>query len=278
MQKKQEAGVAPAAYRESLWNTRTYDYLSMDLPAVHFVLNRVESSYYYEAPRIAPTKLIGIPAFGNPCTKNAFEHFMWIQNKIREYRGKDPKNAPDWILISQSTSMLSDLGLIKRLSALQPETCLAGAFGFNQVRADGKWWNIGSGDVTRGNYVQANIETLEWDYVRGKDFHESDRYRTLIIHGPFIAVRGSFFMQLDFTACARGYQGGGYWHMMAELSMMCAGLGKKAATLKTHSMQYDSMKPHIDTDTFKNDHKFFVEKWIDYLPVLQPDTLTKRKL
>lgn len=164
---KKELGIRTP--KQSKFPTQSDDFLSKPISdrAIHVILNQHMSKIYLDGVDIAPRILMGIPAFNKQCKKNAFEHLVRVQEKIREYRGNDPKSAPKWIIISNDSSMLHDRNLISRLEELKDTTHVAAPYGFSQIRASGRWFNLDPSDVYRGCYAQGNMNNIEWGYING---------------------------------------------------------------------------------------------------------------
>lgn len=270
---KKDAGVSTQA-KQSKYQTRSDYFLSEPLRALNVILNHKETEIYKDGADPCQRLLMGHRAYGNVCKRNAFEHFVNLQKKLAEYRGADPTNAPPWIIFSNDTSLIGDRNIITRLEELKPNTGVAGSYGFERVRQSGRWFDLTAEDQDhiRGSYVQGSLESIDWDYVVGHRFKQSPKYRVLIAHGPFVAIRGSLFMQIDFTEASEKYQSG-FWHYMAELSMECYKRQLMVATIKTNSIQYDNMSTYIGTQPFETDQLLFASRWQKYLPAAIP-TLT----
>jgi hypothetical protein len=237
---KKELGIRTP--KQSKFPTQSDDFLSKPVSdrAIHVILNQHMSKIYLDGVDIAPRILMGIPAFNKQCKKNAFEHLVRVQEKIREYRGNDPKSAPKWIIISNDSSMLHDRNLISRLEELKDTTHVAAPYGFSQIRASGRWFNLDPSDVYRGCYAQGNMNNIEWGYINGIGYEDVTRRRVLIAHGPFIAVRGETFMSIDFKNMSEHMESG-YYHYMADISLECHKRGYLIAQIKSMSSQYDDI-------------------------------------
>jgi hypothetical protein len=265
---KREMGLRSG--RQSRYHTRSHDYLATSVSdrALHIVLNHITSEIYKDGADICPRILMGIPAFGNKCKMNVFERLKLAQDKIRNARGEDPLKAPKWILISNDTSMIMDRNLLSRLEELKPTTYAAGAYGFQRIRASGKWYEIpdpGEQKYLRGCYIQANTENKNWDFIVGNKFKEMTRDQILIVHGPFIALRGELFMSIDFTPLVDTVEGG-FYHYMAEISMECCRRKVAVAQLKTIAAQFENINDVKETLEFQHDQAFFASKWQGFLP------------
>jgi len=256
--------------KQSKFSTRSHDFLkeSGTDRALHIVLNNKMTEIYKDGADICPRILMGIPAFGKKCTKSVFEHLITVQEKIKVARGEDPNKAPGWIIINNDTSMIMDRNILSRLEELKPNTHIAGAYGFEKIRASGKWYQLDNPDeqkTLRGCYVQASTENNRWDFIVGHLFKNADRYRVLIVHGPFIAIRGATFMTIDFTDMLDNYQKG-FFHYMAEISMECHKRKLIAAQIKTVSAQFENINKMKEDSEFQHDQSYFASKWQPFLP------------
>lgn len=260
--------------KQSKFSTRADHFLADDLRAVNIVLNHKQSGIYIDGADPCPRLLMGHPAYGNVCKRNAFEHFVNLQKKIREFRGEDPKNAPAWIIFNNDTSLISDRNIVTRLDELRPSTGVASAYGFEKIRAHGRWYDITEADQSniRGCYIQGHMDKIDWDFVVGSQFKQSPRYRIVIAHGPFVAIRGELFMNIDFTDAAEKYDGG-FYHYMAEFSMECVKRGFSVATVKTTAIQYDNLMLARGTEQFEKDQSIFTSRWQGNLPNAIPSLI-----
>lgn len=265
---KKEMGIRRG--KQSKFPTRSHDFLGEKQSdrAIHIVLNNQMTEVYKDGADICPRILMGIPAFGKKCTKSAFEHLITVQEKIKLVRGDDPKKAPEWIIINNDTSMIMDRNLLSRLEELKSNTQVVGAYGFEQIRASGKWYQLDNPKeqlTLRGCYIQSNMDNNNWDFIVGNQFKNSDKYRVLIVHGPFIAVRGELFMQIDFTDMVDNYKGG-FFHYMAEISMECYKRKLMIGQIKTVSAQFENINKMKEDPDFQHDQSYFASKWQPYLP------------
>lgn len=235
---------------------------------IHVVMSTQGTEIYKDGADIAPRLLMGREYWGKKCKLNAFNHLITVQEKIISARGENPKNAPDWILISNDTSIISDRYLLKRLEELKPNTHAVGAYGFERIRASGKWYQVdGTTEqiYLRGCYMQGNLKDINWDFIVGSKFKDRPKSRVIIVHGPFIAVRGETFMTIDFTAMAKNMKGG-FFHYMADISMECLKRGLSAGQVKTIAGQYENIHDVKETPDFKHDQSYFASKWQSLLP------------
>lgn len=266
---KKDAGIRPP--KQSKYPTRSHTFLTEATSdrAIHAVLNHKMTNIYKDGADIAPRILMGIPGFGKECKKNAFEHLVTLQNKIRESRGDNPTKAPQWIILSNDTSMIMDRNMLSRLEELKPSTVVAGAYGFEIVRASGVWYNPAQNEqeFLRGCYVQSNMENTEWDFIVGHEFKRYTKAKTVLIHGPFIAVRGEVFMTIDFSDMASNMKGG-FFHYMAHISMECHKRNQIAAQIKTVSAQFEKIGDMADDEMFEYDQSLFTSTWQDQLPII----------
>lgn len=262
--------------KQSKYNTRSHSFLgeSQSDRAIHVVLNQHQTETYKDGADFAPRILMGIPGFGKTCKKNAFQHLMVVQEKIREHRGENPANAPKWIIISNDTSLILDRNILSYLDgngdpkkALNPTTHVAAPYGFQDIRASGRWYDIeGLPDYNcRGCYVQGNLNDSDWNFIVGSEFGSRPKSRVTIGHGPFIAVRGETFMQIDFSMMAENCIGG-FFHYMADISMECVSRGLVVAQVKALSWQFDNITSHKNDDELLNDQSYFTSKWQSMLP------------
>lgn len=255
--------------KQSKFNTRSHKFLAEAVSdrAIHVVLNQSQSDIYKDGVDLCPRIMMGIPGFGKPSKKSAFIHLATLQEKIKDARGENPANAPKWIIITNDTSMLNDRNLITRLEALKPTTHAASAYGFQEIRASGRWYDIEGlpSYNLRGCYIQGSMTDINWDFIVGAEFKEQPRRRVMIAHGPFIAVRGETFMQIDFTDMADNCKGG-FYHYMADISMECASRGLMVAQIKSSCTQFDNVTAHLTEDDFLNDQSYFTSKWQSMLP------------
>ena len=271
---KKELGIRTP--KQSKFPTQSDDFLSKPISdrAIHVILNQHMSKIYLDGVDIAPRILMGIPAFNKQCKKNAFEHLVRVQEKIREYRGSDPKSAPKWIIISNDSSMLHDRNLISILEELKDTTHVAAPYGFSQIRASGRWFNLDPSDVYRGCYAQGNMNNIEWGYINGIGYEDVTRRRVLIAHGPFIAVRGETFMSIDFKNMSEHMESG-YYHYMADISLECHKRGYLIAQIKSMSSQYDDIMKVFSSSDVQVDHAYFTSKWQSILPISIVERKTK---
>jgi hypothetical protein len=262
--------------KQSKFSTRSDHFLGDKLEAVQIILNNKQTGIYNDGADFCPRLLMGHPAYGNACKKNAFEHLVNLQKKICEFKGDNPKEAPDWIILCNDTSLIADRNLIPRLKELLPTTGAAAAYGFEKIRASGRWYEMTEQDQSfvRGCYIQANTTDTNWDFIVGNQFKQSPRYRIFIAHGPFIAVRGELFMTIDFKDCVDRYDGG-FYHYMAEISMECAKRGLGIASLKTNATQYDNLMTYRGEEQFEKDQLLFTSRWQNMLPNAIPSRLVK---
>lgn len=266
-QTKKKLGIRTS--KQSKFNTRSHEFLGLPVSdrAIHVVMNQHRSDIYKDGVDICPRILMGIPGFGNASKKNAFNHLATIQEKIKTARGDNPANAPKWIIISNDSSMLNDRNLITRLEELNPTTHVAGAYGFQEIRASGRWYDV-EGFPThnfRGCYIQGAMDDINWDFIVGHEFKIKPKNRILIVHGPFIAVRGETFMQMDFNEMSENCKRG-FYHYMADISMQCATRGLIVAQIKSSCMQFDNVTSHRDDEEMMNDQSYFTSKWQSILP------------
>lgn len=270
---KKEVGIGGNP-KQSKFSTRADHFLADNLRAVNIVLNHKQSGIYIDGADPCPRLLMGHPAYGNACKRNAFEHFINLQKKIKEFRGEDPKNAPGWIIINNDTSLIADRNIVTRLDELRSSTGVASAYGFEKIRAHGRWYDITENDQSniRGCYIQGHMDKIDWDFVVGSQFKQSPRYRIVIAHGPFVAIRGELFMSIDFNDAAEKYDGG-FYHYMAEFSMECIKRGFSVATVKTTAIQYDNLMLVRGTESFEKDQSIFTSRWQNLLPNAIPSLI-----
>lgn len=263
---KKELGIRTP--KQSKFPTQSDDFLSKPVSdrAIHVILNQHMSKIYLDGVDFAPRILMGIPAFNKQCKKNAFEHLVRVQEKIREFRGNDASNAPKWIIISNDSSMLHDRNLIPRLEELKDNTHVAAPYGFSQIRSSGRWFNLDKNDVYRGCYAQGSMESIDWSYIYGMGYEEISRRRILIAHGPFIAIRGETFMTIDFKDMA-DHMSSGYYHYMADISLECHKRGYLIAQIKSMASQYDDIMKVFSSSDIQVDHAYFTSKWQSILPI-----------
>jgi hypothetical protein len=264
---KKQLGIRPP--KQSKFSTRAHDFFgdSQTDRALHVVLNHRETKIYLDGADICPRVLMGIPAFGRSCKKNAFEHLIAVQEKLKGARGENPRNAPEWIIISNDTSIILDRNLLPSLAELKPTTHVAGAYGFEDIRPSGKWYQVDAADqpFTRGCYIQGDLNNTNWDFIVGSKFKESPRYRISIVHRPFIAVRGEHFMQYDFTDASENMSKG-FFHYMAQISLECIKRGGMVAQIKTICGQYENIHDNKSDPDFINDQSYFASTWQSLLP------------
>lgn len=262
-------GLGIRTTKQSKFNTRSHQFLSEAVSdrAIHVILNQHRSDIYKDGVDICPRILMGIPGFGNSSKKNAFNHLITVQEKIKTSRGDNPSNSPKWIIISNDSSMLNDRNLITRLDELNPSTHVAGAYGFQEIRASGRWYDVEGFPLHnfRGCYMQGVMDDINWDFIVGHEFKTKPKNRVLIIHGPFIAIRGETFMQLDFTDMANNCISG-FYHYMADISMQCSARGLIVAQIKSSCMQFDNITAHRTDEDMINDQSYFTSKWQSNLP------------
>ena len=266
-QAKKEMGIRGG--KQSKYPTRSHSFLGEAISdrAIHVVLNQSRSEVYKDGADVCPRIMMGIPAYNKPSKKNAFEHLIALQEKIKDARGENPKNAPKWIIISNDSSMIMDRNIITRLEELRPTTHAAGAYGFESIRASGRWYQVDASDQSglRGCYLQGNMDSVDWDFIVGSKFRESPRYRIQIVHGPFIAIRGETFMTIDFTDMAENTKKG-FYHYMADISMECYKRGLMCAQIKTACMQFDNITMNLNDADVQHDQSYFTSRWQSELP------------
>lgn len=264
---KKELGIRRP--KQSKFSTQKHSFLGepMSDAGIHVLLNAEYTEIYADGADFAPRIFLPRPAYGNKSNKNAFNHLITIQEKIRENRGDKPEDAPEWIIISNDTSMIMDRNLLPRLKELRSTTHAAAPYGFQTIRSNGRWYEIRENDQNhiRGCYIQGNKENTDWDFVIGADFKKSPRWRVVIGHGPFIAVRGESFMKIDFSYMAENTQYG-FHHYMADISMEIHKMKLKVAQVKSSCMQFDTIREHREEDKFKHDQAVFTTKWQSNLP------------
>lgn len=265
---KKEKGVRPG--KQSKYPSRGDEFISTEKRAIHVVMttnNDDGGELYKEGADICPRLKKGSAHFGKACKKNAFELLNEAQDKMAEYRGDDPNLAVPWVIISNDTSVIADPFLVTRLDSLLEGTGIAAPYGYGKIRTSGRWYDITPSDQSAifGQYAQGSIEDVDWDFVVGREYKQSPKYRILIAHGPFIAVRGSLFMHMDFKEAAKKYTRG-FTHYMAEISMQAMKLGYAAASIKSMSIQYDSIDNYKNSKEFELDQKYFTSKWQGDLP------------
>lgn len=262
---KTELGIRPP--KQSKFPTQSDDFLSKPASdrAVHVILNQHMSKIYLDGVDFAPRILMGIPAFNKQCKKNAFEHLIRMQEKIREFRGSDPSKAPKWIIISNDSSMIQDRNLLSRLEECKENTHVVAPYGFSQIRASGRWFNLDNNDSHFGCYIQGKMDSNEWKFVSGINYI-GPRTRILIAHGPFIAVRGETFMKLDFKEMSEHMELG-YYHYMADISLECHKRGLLTATIRTVATQHDDIMDMFSSREVQVDHAYFTSKWQPKLPI-----------
>lgn len=231
---KKKMGIRPA--KQSKFATRNHSFIGepMSDAGIHVVLNANYTEVYADGADFVPRIFLPIPAFGNRSKKNAFQHLISIQEKIKENRGDKPSNAPKWIIISNDTSMILDRNLLTRLNELMPTTHAAAPYGFQSIRSNGRWYEINSNEQNniRGCYMQGYKDSTDWDFVIGSDFKQNPKWRILIGHGPFIAIRGESFMNIDFSYMAENSKFG-FHHYMADISMEIHKMKHKIAQIKS---------------------------------------------
>lgn len=242
---------------------------------VYIILNQHRSDIYKDGVDPLPRLLLGIPAWNKSCTKNAFEHLINVQKKLKDARADNPKGYPEWIIISVDSSLVMDRDLVNRLNTLKPETHIAGAYGFRSCPRSGAWFDPAPDTPDtefRGCYIQGSMDNLNWHFNVGSGFKDRDRCPVTIIHGPYIAVRGATFMDLNFNTFASKMKGG-FYHFMADISMQLHGRFLKAekrnyfaAQISSPCMQYDNIRNHMDKADFIHDQSLFVSKWQKFLP------------
>jgi hypothetical protein len=273
---KKKSGVRPG--KQSKHSTRSDTFLADNnesLPALHIVLaTEHQSEIYKDGADICPRLKKGSAHFGKACKRNAFELLKEAQDKIKEQRGDNPEHIP-WIIISNDTSMITDRKIVSRLSKLRENTVIAAPYGFSKVRTSGRWFDVTEADqpTIRGCYTQGMLDGDKNDFIVGHRYKQSDRYRILIAHGPFIAVRGEMFMKLDFKDAAKNYTRG-FHHYMADISMQVVKLGNHqlaAASIQTLAIQEDTHLNHLPTDEFELDQRYFASRWQEQLPNATPE-------
>lgn len=263
--------------KNSRFPTRSNDFLNDPISdrGIYLILNQHRTDIYKEGVDQCPRVMLGIPAYNNPCTKNAFEHLQNFQDKLKVIRKDNPAGQPKWIIISTDSAMISDRNILSRLDTLRPTTHIAGPYGFQSCPRSGTWFDPAPGTPEsefRGCYMQGNMDNLNWHFNVGAGFKDHDRYKVALIHGPFIAIRGTTFMQLDFKRLSLKMKGG-FYHFMADISMQIyeksVQCGKKdffAAQISSPCMQFDNIRNHMNNADFAFDQALFVSRWQKVLP------------
>lgn len=262
---KTELGIRPP--KQSKFPTQSDDFLSKPASdrAIHVILNQHMSKIYLDGVDFAPRIMMGIPAFNKQCKKNAFEHLMRVQEKIKEFRGNDPTKAPKWIVISNDSSMIQDRNILSRLEECKENTHVVAPYGYSQIRSSGRWFSLDTNDAHYGCYIQGKMDNNSWKFVSGMDY-VGPRNRVLIAHGPFIAVRGETFMKLDFKEMSEHMELG-YYHYMADISLECHKRGLLTATIRSIATQYDEIANVFSGSEVQVDHAYFTSKWQSKLPI-----------
>lgn len=259
---KKSEGIRPG--KQSSYPTRGDAYLNSNLKALHIVMHN-QCEIYKHGADVCHRMVVGAPHYGKPCVKNAFQLLMDVQDKLREKIGNSQKDYPKWIIISSGSSTIEDKDLLSRLDDLKDTTHCVGPFGFESIKPNGRFFEP-IPEHTRGYYAQGDINSISWDFVIGNGFKNSDKYRIVCVYGPFIAIRGSTFMSMDFSLMAEKCESG-FQHFMVDISLECLKRGHVIGTIKTMSKQYDHIRNYIDTPEFKTDQAFFYEKWKSFFPV-----------
>ncbi len=113
------------------------------------------------------------------------------------------------------------------------------------------------------------MDNIDWYFVVGHEFKQKPRYRIVIAHGPFVAIRGPLFMTIDFSEQADKYESG-FFHYMAELSMECYTRSIPIASVKTTAFQFDSLSSVKGSEQFEKDQLLFTSRWQKKLPAAIP--------
>ena len=247
--------------------TANSNYIFNAIRGLRVILHDSNSTIYQDGIDSYPRKLMGISAYGKECTRNAFEHLMNLQELLLEGRGKKAEDAIPWLVISNTTSYLADRNILTKLEALKPSTGIACAYGSEFIRSSGRWYDVLPADQPRirGHYYQCNTENTDEDVVIGHEYKKSQRYRILIADGPFIAIRGALFNQINFKEAAKNYEGG-FYHYMADLSMEAYARGFATAAIHTIAVQFKDPHALIGTEGFEKDQKVFTARWQKQLP------------
>jgi hypothetical protein len=229
----------------------------------HFVMQFNYTEIYKDGADICPRIVLGQKHFNKKSNQNAFHRLRQAQDRMRELV---TDGNPEWIIVSNDTSMITDRNLLARLNTLNKDTVLVGPYGFTEIRSMGKFYNVRDIDTVRGAFAQCSMDNLDWSYLVGKDFAQKDKFRVAILYGPFIAMRYDFFMGIDFEFMAKNTTKGNF-HYMADLSMEANVKGKLVGVIKTQCQQYDRIGNYFDDESFINDQMAFVTKWQDKLPI-----------
>lgn len=261
---KKKAGIRPG--KQSKFPTRSDDFLKPGLKSLHVVMYTKESEIYKDGADFAPRMIIGTPAYGKKCKLNAYERLIKAQEKIKETIGDKNSDYPNWVIISSDSSMIMDRNILSRLGELKEQTHCAGAYGFENIGASGKWYNNDNQEEVRGAYIQGDMKSNVWDHIVGYQFKNSIKYKITVVHGPFIAVRGVTFMKINFHEMAKKYKYG-FNHYMADISLECVDRGFFVATIKTVAMQFDKIQNYFQDKDFEHDQALFTSKWQKLLPI-----------
>ena len=245
--------------------------------AIQVVISRDNSKVYSDSVVFAPRAVFGQARFGHESMRNAFDMLNDFQCQVKEHNGQRLDEAPEWIVIQTSKDIILDRNIVARLKELNDTTGAACAFGYDRINMDGNMWfypSPNTANYSRGYYVQGNENNIEWNHVFGTDPKNSKKYRILIGAGPFIAIRGRIFYQINFEELTREFYSG-FCHLLPTLSMEIWKLGSPIAQISTLSMQFDNNERHIDDDEFIMDHEVFMKRYGKYFPLTIMDKFLK---
>lgn len=273
---KERVGNNQKRLKQSKFPTRSDDFLRDNLKALHIVFNhgrenieKHENEIYTNGIDFTARKAIGVRHFGRENRINVFQRLVELQDTIRKYKGNGSQNFPQWFIFSNVTSIILDVNILDRLDSLKPTTAAVGAFGFKKINKNGRFFEPDSINETCGCFLQADLNSNNFDYIVGHEFIKNPKTKVAIIHGPIICIRGPVFMSIDFIPLASKCKFG-YYHYMADMSLECLSRGFVCGTIKTITEQFDNVKNHVGENDFKHDHAIFLEKWKEHLPIQIP--------
>jgi hypothetical protein len=230
----------------------------------HLVMQFHYTEIYKDGADICPRIVLGQKHYNKKSNKNAFIRLQEAQTRMRDLvKGED---RPEWIVISNDTSMITDRNLLARLNTMKSTTGAVGPYGFTSIRQSGKFFSVESAEHVRGAFAQCSMDGLDWSYLVGKDFSKASKFRAMVLYGPFIAVRYDLFMDIDFTYMAENAKKGNF-HYMADISMEVNKRKQLVGVISTQCQQYDRISNYFDDKSFIDDQMVFITKWQEHLPL-----------
>lgn len=176
-----------------------------------------------------------------------FTVFSGIWRASRRLTALNSKHIPAWIILTSSTSRITDMNFADKLKAVPYEVSAVGAYGYEYFLPDGTWVKC---PATYGMYsvYDSELNLSGWTVgTRGFNGH----HEVAMIDGPFIAIRGTFQPLLDNFYKFYKLGDGGHAYVNAAISLMMHKLGRtmwqipvECSKCSAHDVPFDSLKWH----------------------------------